>query len=179
MKNKILHYNDKPRFFVRAAAICCITVEIQYMILHCSQSQFKCRECTMSDIYHHHRFLYFHLSSLSSSCVPPGLPPISRSPVSESGTARGQRDNHNTAAAAVPTQAVNTAGEHLIIYSSSLNPHCDRIIWQGATSVNLKQPQQLILKIICLLSSFRPRHFCFFLYLAVYILFLMRAKIWI
>ena len=38
----------------------------------------------------------------SSSCAPPGLPPISRSPVSESGTARGQRDNHNTAAAALP-----------------------------------------------------------------------------
>lgn len=35
-------------------------------------------------------------------CAPPGLPPISRSLVSQSGTARGQRDDHNSAAAAVP-----------------------------------------------------------------------------
>ena len=46
------------------------------------------------------------------------------------------------------TQAINTAGEHFIIYFQH----------NMAGSVNLKQPWQLILKIICLLSSVKPQH---------------------
>lgn len=67
MKNKIVHFDKKPRYsFIMAAAICCITVEIQ-----CDttlQAQSKCRDCTMPDSSHHHRFLYFQSTS-------PFLPP--------------------------------------------------------------------------------------------------------
>lgn len=140
-----------------------ITVELLYQeySLYAESVEVQ-RGCMMPDISHHRRFLY--LSSLSSPCAPPGLPPISQSPVSKSGTARGQRDNHShntaaaAAAAAVPTQAINTAGEHLIIYFQP-----ESTMWQNNMArchhVNLKQPQQLILDIVRLTSSVRPPHF--------------------
>lgn len=151
------------------------------VILYCGQSQCKCSDCTISDIFHHHCFLYFSSTAPlpPPPCAPPGLPPIRLSPLSQSGTARGPRDIHNTAAAAVPTQAINTAAGHLKIYVQPWNPHCGRIIWQGATRVNPKQPRQLIRKITCLLSSVRPQHFFFlpFSFILLSVLFLMSQDV--
>lgn len=79
--------------FVMAAAMQCYW---RYsMILYNKLSQSKCRQCTKPDISPHHCFLCFLSTTplLPPFCAPPGLPPISRSPVS-SGRAKGQRDNH-------------------------------------------------------------------------------------
>lgn len=89
------------------------------------QSWCFCRECMMPGISHHHHFL--HLSFLL--ILLQGFLQLA-GPLSAIQEQPG--DNHNIAGAAVPARAVKTAGEDLIIYSTSLDSrHRGRIFWHG------------------------------------------------
>lgn len=88
------------------------------IIRHCRQSQCKCRQCKMPDILHHHRFLYFSFTSpmLPHPVLLQGFLQLA-GPQSASQEQPGDRDTTTgLLQQQSQTQAINTAGEHLIIY---------------------------------------------------------------
>lgn len=87
------------------------------IVLDSRPTQSKCRECVRPDISRRPSSppLLIRPSALSSACAPPGLPPISRSPVSDSQEQPGDREATLLQQQSLHA-AVNTAGEHLIIH---------------------------------------------------------------